>query len=41
MTGWTLFFVIVGVVSLTAQVFRVIDAIERTSRRARRRAFAR
>lgn len=32
MTGWTLFFIIVGVAVLTAQLFRVIDAIERPSR---------
>ena len=41
MTGWTLFFVLVGIASLIAQVFRVVDAIERSSRRVRRRAFAR
>lgn len=37
MTGWTFFFVLVGVVFLTAQVFRVIDAIERPTHHARRR----
>ena len=41
MTGWTLFFVLVGITSLIVQVFRVIEAIERTSRRTRRRAYAR
>lgn len=34
MTGWTLFFIVIGVSVLTAQLFRVIDAIERP-RRAR------
>ncbi|SFP56289.1 hypothetical protein SAMN05216343_10997 [Oscillibacter sp. PC13] len=38
MTGWTFFFVLVGVVFLTAQLFRVIDAIERPTRRSGRRA---
>jgi hypothetical protein len=38
MTGWTFFFVLVGVVFLTAQLFRVIDAIERPARRSGRRA---
>lgn len=41
MTGWSFFFVLVGVVFLTAQLFRVIDAIERPNRRSRRRAVAR
>ena len=35
MSGWTFFFVLVGVVFLTAQLFRVIDAIERPSRHTR------
>ena len=38
MTGWTLFFMLLGVAFVTAQLFRVIDAIERP---ARRRAVAR
>lgn len=38
MTGWTFFFVLVGVVFLTAQVFRVIDAIERPAHHHRRHA---
>ena len=38
MTGWSLFFVLVGVAFLTAQVFRLVDAIERPARRRRRRA---
>lgn len=38
MTGWTFFFVLVGVVFLTTQVFRVIDAIERPARHHRRHA---
>lgn len=41
MTGWSFFFVLMGVASLTAQLFRVIDAIERPARRSRRRAVAR
>lgn len=36
MTGWTLFFILVGVSFLTHQFFRIIDAIERPSRRSRR-----
>ena len=41
MTGWSFFFILVGVASLTAQLFRIIDAIERHARRSRRRAMAR
>lgn len=41
MTGWSFFFVLVGVVFLTAQLFRIIDAIERPCRRSRHRAAAR
>nr|WP_326185830.1 hypothetical protein [uncultured Oscillibacter sp.] len=41
MTGWSLFFVLVGVAFLTAQIFRLVDAIERPARRPRRRAMAR
>ena len=41
MSGWTFFFMLVGVVFLTAQLFRVVDAIERPFRRPRRRAMAR
>lgn len=33
MTGWTLFFLVIGAAVLTAQLFRVIDAIERPARR--------
>ena len=33
MSGWTFFFILVGVVFLTSQLFRVIDAIERPVRR--------
>lgn len=29
MTGWTFFFMLVGVGTLTAQLFRVIDWVER------------
>ncbi|WP_295580993.1 hypothetical protein [uncultured Oscillibacter sp.] len=41
MTGWTFFFILVGVAFLTAQLFRIIDAIERPARHPRRRATAR
>ena len=41
MTGWTYFFIILGVAFMTMQLFRVIDAIERPARRSRRRAVAR
>lgn len=42
MTGWTLFFTMVGVVFLTSQLFRIIDAIERPARQPHhRRATAR
>ena len=40
MTGWTFFFVLVGISSLTSQLFQIIDIIERPARRARRRAVA-
>jgi len=33
MTGWTLFFVLVGAAFLIAQLFRLIDLIERPARR--------
>ena len=33
MTGWTFFFMLVGVGTLTAQLFRVIDVIESPRRR--------
>ena len=38
MTGWTFFFILVGIVFVTSQLFRVIDAIERPSRRNSHRA---
>ena len=44
MTGWTLFFMLLGVAFVTAQLFRIIDAIERAARRSHRshrRAMAR
>ena len=41
MTGWRFCFVLMGVASLAAQLFRIIDAIERPARRSRRRAVAR
>lgn len=37
MNGWTFFFILVGVVFLTSQLFRVVDAIERPARHHRRR----
>ena len=37
MNGWTVFFILVGVVFLTSQLFRVVDAIERPARHHRRR----
>ena len=40
MSGWTFFFILVGVVFLTSQLFRVIDAIERPARRHTRRRAA-
>ena len=40
MSGWSLFFVFVGVGFLTSQMFRLIDAIERPARRSHRRASA-
>ena len=36
MTGWTFFFIVLGAAVLTAQLFRLIDLIERPSRRSRR-----
>ncbi len=41
MTGWSFFFVLVGVGFLAAQLFRIVDVIERPSQRPRRRAVAR
>ena len=40
MSGWTFFFILVGVVFLTSQLFRVIDAIERPARHHTRRRTA-
>ena len=37
MTGWTLFFTLLGVACVTAQLFRIIDEIERQDRREKRR----
>lgn len=36
MTGWSFFFVLLGVSALTAQLFRIIDAIEHPAKRSRR-----
>ncbi len=41
MTGWTFFFILVGIVFLTTQLFRIIDAIERPEPPRRRRVSAR
>ncbi len=41
MTGWTFFFILVGVVFVTAQLFRVIDYIEQPPRRSQPHASAR
>lgn len=41
MTGWSFFFILMGVSALTAQLFRIVDAIERPARRPGRRAAAR
>lgn len=41
MTGWTFFFVLLGVVFLTSQLFRLVNAIEQPARRPRRHAVAR
>ena len=41
MSGWTFFFLLVGIVFLTAQLFRVVDAIERPARRHVRRTAVR
>lgn len=35
MTGWTLFFAVVGIVFLTVQIFRVLDVIDRPARHPR------
>lgn len=36
MNGWTFFFVVLGVATATAQLFRLIDLIERPARKERR-----
>lgn len=41
MTGWSFFFMLLGVIFVTAQLFRLINAIEQPARRSRRRAMAR
>lgn len=41
MTGWSFFFVLIGVAFLAAQLFRIVDAIERPARQSRRRAVVR
>lgn len=41
MTGWSFFFMLLGVVFMTTQLFRLINAIEQPARRPRRRAMAR
>lgn len=37
MTGWSFFFILTGVSALTAQLFRIVDAIERPAHTSRRR----
>ena len=41
MTTTTFLFVLTGIATLTAQVFRILDAIERPAHRRSRRAMAR
>ena len=44
MSGWTFFFLVVGITVLAAQLFRIIDFIERPAKRRtshRRAAVAR
>ena len=41
MTGWRFFFLLLGLTFLTAQLFRVINYIERPVRHSHRRAVAR
>lgn len=41
MTGWNFFFILIGVITLTEQLFRIIDVIERPARHPRRRSTAR
>ncbi len=36
MTGWTFFFILVGVAFLTSRFFRVLDFIDRPTHRPRR-----
>lgn len=38
MTGWTLFFIVVGITYVTAQLFRLIDAIDQPKQRQPRAA---
>lgn len=38
MSGWTFFFILIGIVFLTFQFFRILDYIERPSNRIRRSA---
>jgi len=41
MTGWAFFFTIMGITTLAAQLFRIIDIIERPAKqRSRRKAAA-
>ena len=41
MNGWSFFFILMGVSTLTAQLFRIVDTIERPARRPSRRVTAR
>ena len=40
MTGWSFFFMVVGITTLAAQMFRIIDLLERPARRRGRRVSA-
>lgn len=41
MTGWSFFFMLTGVAVLAAQVFRLVDYIERPAHRPRHRTAVR
>lgn len=41
MTGWTFFFVLIGVVFMTAQLFRLINFIDRPAAGQRGRTYVR
>lgn len=41
MTGWTFFFVLIGVVFMTAQLFRLINFIDSPAARQHERTYVR